>query len=67
MSAKSAAFGDFDRMSGKIDALEAEGTLTDELSGRSPAAMEAEGKLRQLSEDQTLDDALAALKKKVGG
>jgi len=67
MSATSSAFGDFDRMSGKIDALEAEGTLTEELSGHSPAAVAAEGKLRQLSEDQTLDDALAALKKKVGG
>ena len=67
MSTQSSAFGDFERMSSKIEALEAEGTLTDELSGHSPAAVEAEAKLHQLSEDQALDDALAALKKKVGG
>jgi phage shock protein A len=67
LSAQTSAFGDFDRMSSKIEALEAEGALTDELSGQTAAAVEAEGKLRQLSEDQALDDALAALKKKVGG
>ena len=58
-----AAFEDFDRMSGKIDALEAEGGLTDELKGQTAASVEAERKLREMS----LDDELADLKKKLGG
>ena len=57
----------FDRMSGKIDALEAEVGLTDELKGQSPASIEAERKLREMSEEKSVDDALADLKKKLGG
>ena len=62
-SGKTAAFEDFDRMSGKIDAMEAEVGLTDELKGQTAASVEAERKLREMS----LDDELADLKKKLGG
>jgi phage shock protein A len=66
LSSGSSAFADFDRMSGKIDALEAEAGLTDELAGRTADAVASERKLDQLSEDKSLDDALAALKRKLG-
>jgi phage shock protein A len=65
VSTGTSAFADFERMSGKIDALEAEASLTDELAGNTPAQRASEKKLEQLSEDQSLDDALAALKKKI--
>lgn len=67
ISSKTAAFDDFERMSGKIDAVEAEASLGDELSGRSAASLDAERKLNQMSEKSSLDDALAELKKKLGG
>jgi phage shock protein A len=67
VSTRTGAFDDFERMSSKIDAVEAEASLGDELSGRTPAAMEAERKLNDLSEKSSLDDALAELKKKLGG
>jgi phage shock protein A len=67
VSTGTSAFADFERMSGKIDALEAEASLTDELAGNSPAQRASEKKLDKLSEDQSLDDALAALKKKLSG
>ena len=67
VSSKTSAFENFDRMSGKIDALEAEVGLTDELKGQSPASIEAERKLREMSEEKSVDDALADLKKKLGG
>ena len=66
-SGKTAAFEDFDRMSGKIDALEAEVGLTDELKGQTAASVEAERKLREMSEQKSVDDALADLKKKLRG
>jgi hypothetical protein len=50
-------------MSGKIENLEAEVGLNDELSGQSAASVAAERKLREMS----LDDELADLKKKLGG
>jgi phage shock protein A len=65
MSSGTSAFADFERMSGKIDALEAEAGLTDELAGRTAENLATERKLEQLSEDKSLDDALAALKKKL--
>jgi phage shock protein A len=65
VSTRTSAFADFERMSGKIDALEAEASLTDELAGNTPAERASEKKLDQLSEDRSLDDALAALKKKL--
>jgi len=67
VSTGTAAFADFERMSGKIDALEAEASLTDELAGTTAAERASEKKLDQLSEDKSLDDALAALKRKVEG
>jgi phage shock protein A len=63
ISSKTSAFENFDRMSGKIENLEAEVGLNDELSGQSAASVAAERKLREMS----LDDELADLKKKLGG
>jgi phage shock protein A len=65
VSTGTSAFADFERMSGKIDALEAEAGLTDELRGTTAPQLAAERKLESLSEDQSIDDALAALKKKL--
>ncbi len=65
VSTGTSAFADFDRMSGKIDALEAEAGLADELAGRTAEQVASERKLEKLSEDKSLDDALAALKKKL--
>jgi Phage shock protein A (IM30), suppresses sigma54-dependent transcription len=67
VSGKTAAFEDFERMSGKIETLEAEVGLNDELTGQTAAAVAAERKLREMSEQQSVDDALADLKKKLGG
>lgn len=67
VSTGTSAFADFERMSGKIEALEAEAGLSDELAGRTAAQLVTERKLEQLSEDKSLDDALAALKKKLSG
>ncbi len=66
-TSKTSAFDEFERMSGKIDSLEAEASLSDELKGQTAASAEAERKLRDMSEQKTLDDALAELKKKLGG
>lgn len=63
---KTSAFEDFDRMSNKIDAVEVEASLDDELAGRSPESAASERKLREMSEKSTVDDALAELKKKLG-
>jgi phage shock protein A len=65
VSTGTSAFSDFERMSGKIDALEAEAGLSDELAGTTAERLAAERKLEQLGEDQSIDDALAALKKKL--
>jgi phage shock protein A len=67
LSGKTSAFDDFERMSSKIDAVEAAATLGDELDGRSAASAETERKLAALDADSSVDDALAALKKKLGG
>jgi phage shock protein A len=64
--AKTSAFENFDRMASKIDAIEAQGAIDAELSGRTPEAAAAERKLRELDEGGSVDDALAALKKKLG-
>jgi phage shock protein A len=66
VSTGTAAFSDFERMSGKIDALEAEASLSDELAGNTADHLAATRKLEDLSEGQSLDDALAALKRKLG-
>lgn len=67
VSTKTSAFDEFDRMSNKIDAIEAHSTLDDELSGRTPESVEAERKLRDLDQKGPIDDALAELKKKLQG
>jgi phage shock protein A len=67
LSGKTSAFDDFDRMSSKIDAVEAEAGLADELEGRTASSVAAERKLNQMASDNSVDDALAALKKKLGG
>ena len=67
VSTKTSAFNEFERMSGKIDAVEAEASLTDELSGVTPEQAAAGRKLEQMSEGKSVDDALAELKKKLGG
>jgi phage shock protein A len=61
------AFSDFERMSGKIDAVEAEASLSDELTGNTAARRATERKLEDLSEGKSIDDALAALKRKLSG
>lgn len=67
LSNKTSAFDDFERMSSKIDAVEAAASLGDELEGRTAASAETERKLKALDTDSSVDDALAALKKKLGG
>lgn len=67
VSTKTSAFDDFERMSSKIEAIEVEANLGDDLSGRTAESREAERKLEALSEDTSVDDALAALKKKLEG
>ena len=54
-------------MSGKIEAIEAHASIDDELAGRTPESMAADKKLRELTENTSVDDALAELKKKLGG
>ena len=58
---------DFERMSSKVDAMEAENQLGEELTGRTAESLVAERKLGDMSESLKLDDALAALKKKLQG
>jgi phage shock protein A len=67
LSGKTSAFDDFERMSSKIDAVEAEAGLADELEGRTAESAAAERKLNELAAGSSVDDALAALKKKLGG
>ena len=59
------AFADFERMSNRIEAVEAEATLGDELAGRSAAAAETDRKLAALGASSEVEDALAELKKKL--
>jgi phage shock protein A len=65
VSTQTSAVDDFERMSNKIDAVEAEASLGDELSGRTASSVEAERKLKEMSEKNSMDDALAELKKKL--
>jgi phage shock protein A len=67
LSGKTSAFDDFDRMAGKIDAVEAEAGLDEQLGGRTAESAAAERKLNELAAQSTVDDALAELKKKLGG
>jgi phage shock protein A len=61
------AFDNFERMSSRIDAVEAEATLGDELNGNNAARLETDRKLAELGGNSAVDDALAELKKKLGG
>ncbi len=64
----SAALDEFDRLHGKIDAVDAEAELDEELAKlrhEDAASLEAERKLDELSKNKDLDDRLAALKAKL--
>jgi phage shock protein A len=61
------AFDEFERMSSRIEAVEAEASLGEELAGRTTASVDAERRLGALAEKSSVDDALAELKKKLGG
>ena len=65
LSPKTSAFDDFDRMAGRIDAVEAESGLDAELGGRSAESAAAERKLDAMAEESSMDEALAALKRKL--
>src|SRR4051812_17584227 len=67
VSTKTSAFDDFERLSGKIEAVEAEASLGEELSGDNAERRATDRKLRELDSDKSMDDALAALKKKLEG
>jgi phage shock protein A len=67
LSPKTSAFDDFDRMAGRIDTVEAEAGLDEQLGGRSAESAAAERKLNELAAQSSVDDALAELKKKLGG
>ncbi len=66
-TAGTTSFDEFERMSSRIEAVEAEASLGDELAGRTAASMDAERRLGALSEKSSVDDALAELKRKLGG
>jgi phage shock protein A len=65
LSGKTSAFDDFDRMSGRIDAVEAEAGLDEQLAGRSAESAAAERKLDEMARTSSVDDALAELKRKL--
>jgi phage shock protein A len=67
LSPRTSAFDDFDRMAGKIDAVEAEATLDEQLGGQTAESAAAERKLNEMASQSSVDDALAELKKKLGG
>jgi phage shock protein A len=66
-STRTTAFDDFDRMANRIEAVEAAASIDDELAGRTPESMAADRKLREMGANSSVDDALAELKKKLGG
>ena len=67
LSPKTSAFDDFDRMAGRIDTVEAEAGLDEQLGGRSAESAAAERKLNEMAAQSSVDEALAELKKKLGG
>jgi phage shock protein A len=67
LSPRTSAFDDFDRMAGKIDAVEAEASLDEQLGGQTAESAAAERKLNEMASQSSVDDALAELKKKLGG
>jgi phage shock protein A len=60
------AFANFERLSSKVDALDAESQLDAELSALGSKDAEVDRKIRALDKDTKIDDALAELKKKLG-
>jgi phage shock protein A len=60
------AFADFERLSSKVDAMDAESQLDAELSALGSNDAEVDRKIRALDKDTKIDDALAELKKKLG-
>ena len=63
---KTSAFNEFERLSSRVDATEAEADLGDELAGRTTKRIDVDRQLEKLQTDSTLDDALAELKRKLG-
>jgi phage shock protein A len=62
------AFQEFDRLAGKVDTVEAEAELNEELAVQrheDEKSRDAERKLNELSKSKDLDDRLAALKAKI--
>ncbi len=66
LTPKTSAFADFDRMTTRIDAVEAEAGLDAELSGRTAESVAAERRLNEMASESSVDDALAELKRKLG-
>src|ERR1700690_2126675 len=66
LTPKTSAFADFDRMTARIDAVEAEAGLDAELGGRTAGAGGAERRLNEMASESSVDDALADLKRKLG-
>ena len=64
----SSAVDEFDRLSGKVDAVEAEASLDEELAAlrhEDAKSLEVERKLNALGKDKDVEDRLAALKAKI--
>lgn len=64
----SSAIDEFDRLQGKVDAVDAEAEIDEELAKlkhEDAASREVERKLNALSQNKDLDDRLAALKAKL--
>jgi phage shock protein A len=61
------AFEEFERISGKVDAMDAAVDIDAELAGQSAREAETDRKFRDLDKSSKIDDALAALKKKLEG
>jgi phage shock protein A len=65
VSTGTSAFSDFERMSNRIEQMEAEAEVDRELEEREGRDPDAERKLRELEHKTSVEDALAALKKKL--
>ena len=65
VSTGTSAFSDFERMSSRIDQIEAEADLDREMAERDGRDPDAERKLRELEHKTSVEDALAELKKKL--
>ena len=64
----SSAVDEFDRLSGRVDAVEAEASLDEELAAmrhEDAKSLEVERKLNELGKNKDVDDRLAALKAKI--